>query len=48
MNNYKVNRLQLNNPKAIKIDKTITIKDLDPKVLEVLKKNPGAFVIGKK
>lgn len=49
MNNYKINRLnRLTNSTNLKIDKTISIKDLDQKALEVLKKTPGAFIIGKK
>ena len=48
MNNYKTNRLQSTSHKNPKIDKSVSVEDLDPKVLEVLKKNPGAFIIGKK
>lgn len=48
MNTYKTNRLSVNIQKEVKIDKNVKIEDLDPRVLEVLKKTKGAFIIGKK
>lgn len=48
MNTYKTNRLSINTTKEIKIDKNVKIEDLDPRVLEVLKKTKGSFLIGRK
>lgn len=47
LNTYLTNRLQTCGPKE-KIDPNVKEEDLDPKVLEVLKKTKGAFIIGKK
>ena len=48
MNTYNTNRLSVNIREEVKIDKNVKIEDLDPRVLEVLKKTKGAFIIGKK
>ena len=47
VNTYLTNRLQTCAPKQ-EIDPNVKEEDLDPKVLEVLKKTKGAFIIGKK
>ena len=47
MNTYLTNRLNTCIPKQ-EIDPNVKEEDLDPKILEVLKKTKGAFIIGKK